>query len=303
MPQVVSESDVRAAQSSGVLMVPEGSLVTPLAREAAARLGVELGFKARTQRTVHVLGNWKMNLTLEQAVGLLERLAARKELKDCGAVVGVLPPYPYLVLASALLNGTSIAVGAQDASTEEAGAFTGDVSVRMIRPLCSMMLAGHSERRAIHGESSEQVWKKAALGIASGLKVVVCIGETAKQRDRGRMLPVLREQLAGVRSGVDAASAGRLLIAYEPIWAIGTGRRATVDQVEEAHREIRRVLSTALGGGPGDKVPILYGGSVQKDNAAELASSSAVDGFLVGGASLDDGNFAAIAQAFRGRPS
>jgi triosephosphate isomerase len=298
VPQVISESDVRAARRTGFLSVPEGSLVTPLAREAAARLGVKLGLRPSAARPLHVLGNWKMNLGLEQAVSLLQRLAGRGEFGRCGASVAVLPPHPYLVLAAALLSGTCIEVGAQDASAEEAGAFTGDVSVRMLRPLCTYLLVGHSERRSGHGERSELVWSKAALGLASGLKVVVCVGETAHERDRGRMLHVLREQLAGMAKAVPESAADRLILAYEPVWAIGTNRRATLEQVEEAHRELRRLLVAALGV-RGEQVSILYGGSVQPQNAAELARSVAVDGFLVGGACLDDGAFAAIADALR----
>jgi triosephosphate isomerase len=298
--RVISESDVRAARASGFLRVPEGALVTPLAREAAQSLGVELGVRSKTARTAHVLGNWKMNLGLERAVRLLQSLAGRGDLASCGAEVAVLPPYPYLVLASALLAGSPVAVGAQDVHHEEQGAYTGDVSVRMLDGLCTYVLVGHSERRLHHGETSERVWKKAALGLAGGLKVVACIGESSRERERGRMLPVLREQLAGLSKSVGKELAGRLLIAYEPVWAIGTGRRATLEQVEEVHREIRRLLSTALGEA-GDGVPILYGGSVQPENAAELADSACVDGFLVGGASLDDASFAAIAETFRGK--
>jgi triosephosphate isomerase (TIM) len=298
VPQVISESDVRAARRAGFLSVPEGALVTQLAREAASSLGVELGLKPRAPRAVHVLGNWKMNLGVEEAVALVERLASRAELSESGARVAVLPPHPYLMLAASLLAGSSVEVGAQDVSPEEAGAFTGDVSVRMIRGFCSYLLVGHSERRRHHGESSELVWRKAALGLGSGLKVVTCVGETAQERDRGRMLAVLREQLAGVAKAVSEEAAERLIVAYEPVWAIGTNRRATREQVEEAHREIRRLLAAALGP-PGDSVPILYGGSVQPQNAAELADSVAVDGFLVGAASLDDAAFAGIAATFR----
>jgi triosephosphate isomerase len=298
--RVISESDVRAARASGFLRVPEGALVTPLAREAAQSLGVELGVRSKRARTAHVLGNWKMNPGLERAVRLLQSLAARSELASCGAEVAVLPPYPYLVLASALLAGGPVAVGAQDVHHEEQGAYTGDVSVRMLDGLCTYVLAGHSERRLHHAETSERVWKKAALGLAAGLKTVVCVGESLRDRERGRMLPVLREQMAGLAKAVAAEAAGRLLIAYEPVWAIGTGRRATLEQVEEAHRELRRLLSTALREA-GETVPILYGGSVQPENAAELSGSACVDGFLVGGASLDDAAFAAIAETFRGK--
>lgn len=298
--QVISESDVRAARGKGFLAVPEGALVTPLAREAAATLGVELGVQARAPRTAHVLGNWKMNLSLEAATALLQGLAGRPELAGCNATVAVLPPHPYLMLAAALLSDTKIEVGAQDASHEEAGAFTGDVSVRMLSKLCTYLLVGHSERRQHHGETPERVLKKAALGLGAGLKVVVCVGETAQQRDRNKTLPVLREQLAGLAKAVPSPSAGLLLVAYEPVWAIGSNRRASVEQVEEVHREIRRILVASLGA-PGQLVPILYGGSVQPQNAEPLAASAIVDGFLVGGASLDAAAFAAIAETYRGK--
>ena len=297
MPQVISESDVRAARRSGFLSVPEGALVTPLAREEAARLRVELGLRPRTPRARVVIGNWKMNLGVPEAVALLERLAANAALRHPQVGVAVLPSYPYLVLASALLAGTPIEVGAQDISAEAFGAFTGDVSVGMLRSLCTLVLVGHSERRRAHGEASDLVWRKASVALSAGLKVVVCVGETAQQRDRGRTTPALREQMAGLAKAVPLDSADRLLIAYEPVWAIGANRSAGLDHVEEAHREIRRVLVTGLGPA-GEVVPILYGGSVQPQNAAELAGSVTVDGFLVGGASLDDAAFAAIAGSF-----
>jgi triosephosphate isomerase (TIM) len=297
VPQVISESDVRAARLTGILRVPEGALVTPLAREAAARLGVALEQRPRAPRSCVVLGNWKMNLDLGAAVRLLQGLATRPELAACGCEVGVMPPHPYLMLAAALLEGTSISVGAQDLSAHAGGAYTGEVSARMLRAFCKYVLVGHSERRQQHAESSELVWNKARAALAGELSVVVCVGESAHERERGRMPAVLREQLGGLGRAVPAEAAERLVIAYEPVWAIGTGKRAAPEQVGEAHREIRRLLESALGE-PGGLVPILYGGSVQPDGAAELARLPGVDGFLVGGASLDDGAFSAIAQTF-----
>ncbi len=298
MAQVISEWEVRAAASSGFLMVPEGALVTPLAREVARDLGIKLGSRPRVERRKFVFGNWKMNLSLDAAVWLLQSLAGAPELRSCRAGIGVFPSYPYLVLAKALLEGSCIGLGAQDLHQEKEGAFTGEVSGSMLESLCQYVLVGHSERRRYRDETSDLVWKKAKVALAHGLTAVVCVGESARDREGNRTSVVLREQLAGVSAAVASGEAQRLIVAYEPIWAIGTGRRAGRSEIELAHGQIRGLLRSALGD-VGDEIPILYGGSVQPDSCAELAASVSIDGFLVGGASLDEDSFVGIAMAFR----
>jgi triosephosphate isomerase len=244
-----------------------------------------------------VAGNWKMNglqasLKVAEAVrdGLDAGLAQRIDVLVC-------PPATLVGAAAAALKGSPVAVGGQDVHAEANGAYTGNVSAEMLADLgATYTIVGHSERRAYHHESDADIRAKALAARRAGLKAIICVGETREERESGRTLEIVRGQLAG--SLPDGATSADTVIAYEPVWAIGTGLTPTVDDVAEVHALIRKELSGRLGA-EGAKVRILYGGSVKPSNAAELMGVADVDGALVGGASLKAEDFLGIAAAYR----
>ena len=243
-----------------------------------------------------VAGNWKMNGTPRTAEALVRALAARLA-GGTAAEVLLCPPFTLLERVVRAAAGTAFRVGAQDCSTEAApGAFTGEVSAAMLAEVgCSAVIVGHSERRARHAESDAQVRQKAAHALAAGLLPLICVGETRAEREAGRAEAVVARQLAGSLPALDPSQG--VVVAYEPVWAIGTGLTATPDDVGAMHARIRRELR-AIGGAAG-KAAILYGGSVKAGNAAELFAVPEVAGALVGGASLEAEGFAAIVEACR----
>ena len=239
-----------------------------------------------------VVGNWKMNGGLAQNAALLSALAA-----GCRAgadrEMAVCVPFPYLTQAKELLAGSAIAWGAQDVSEHASGAFTGEVSAGMIAEFgARYALAGHSERRQFHGERDEQVAAKAKAALAAGLTPIVCVGETLAEREAEQTSAVVTRQIDAVIRTLGAAMT-RTVVAYEPVWAIGTGRTASPEQAQEVHALLRGRLASA---GAAD-VRLLYGGSVKAANAASLFGMPDVDGGLVGGASLDAREFLAIGVA------
>ncbi len=252
-----------------------------------------------------IAGNWKMNGLRDPGVALARELAARAGAAGpLGYDLLVCPPAPLLVPVGEALRGSAIALGGQDCHRERAGAHTGDVSAAMLVDAgCSYVLVGHSERRAEHGEGDATVRAKAEAAQAAGLIPIVCVGESAEERTAGRALAVIERQVshslprAGEPSGPRAGEPSDLVIAYEPVWAIGTGRTATPADVAEAHGHIRALLAGLLGAEAAGAHRILYGGSVKPDNAAELLAVAGVDGALVGGASLDAEHFWAIGAA------
>lgn len=242
-----------------------------------------------------IAGNWKMNCLLEDGTQLAKGIAAKvKENKfDCDFLI--CPPFTLLGFVKKCLRGTKIALGAQDVHFAEKGAHTGDISPLMLTDLgCQYAIVGHSERRTDHFESNELICKKAAAAHTAGLKVVICIGETGAERDEGKTIKVCQDEISG--SVPESANAKNTVIAYEPIWAIGTGRTPTAADVEEVHAAVRKALAKKLGKAEANKMRILYGGSVKPSNAAELLSLPDVDGALIGGASLKVEDFIAIAQ-------
>lgn len=243
-----------------------------------------------------IAGNWKMNGLLEDGIALAKGVA--QEVKTMGKIECeflVCPPFTLLTSVKKALRGAKVALGAQDVHFAEKGAHTGDISPVMLKDLgCRYVIVGHSERRADHGESNELICKKAAAAHAQGLKTVICIGETEAQRDAGKTIDVCKEQILG--SVPDDSSASDTVIAYEPVWAIGTGKTPTAADVEEVHAAVRKVLAKKLGKGNANKMRILYGGSVKPGNAAEFLSLPDVDGALIGGASLKVADFIAIAK-------
>jgi len=232
---------------------------------------------------VLIAGNWKMHKGHEETAAFCRDLRDQLEWVD-GVDVAVCPPFLSLSAAVQALAGTDIAVAAQNVHWEAEGAYTGEVSAPMLFELGVYgAIVGHSERRQLFGENDENVGKRAAAGLEAGLSIIACVGETEAEREAGQMQDVLRRQVSVLQPHDE------LVIAYEPVWAIGTGKTATPDQAQEAHAFIRSLID----------VPILYGGSVKPDNAAELLSQADVDGALVGGASLEVDSFAAICKAAR----
>lgn len=227
---------------------------------------------------------------------LLEELKADCERVET-AELAVLPPYVYLPLAAQILLKTQIVWGAQDVSSEAKGAYTGEVSADMLLDFdCTYVLVGHSERRILFNETNSVVAKKFNAALCSGLRPILCVGETEQQRDAGKTLQIIKEQLAAVLDLTDnLTQLARMVVAYEPVWAIGTGKQATAEQAQEVHAFIRaelKKLETSLA----DSVRILYGGSVKPENAAEIFSMPDVDGGLIGGASLQADQFLTIGK-------
>jgi len=235
-----------------------------------------------------VAGNWKMNGNHESIAALIAGLLEMRS----EAEVAIFPPYVYIPVVVAEIEGTDISVGAQNISEHYSGAFTGEVSGEMLREVgCRYVIVGHSERRSIYGETNQQVAEKFSAAQTGGLIPVLCVGETLEQREQGGTLDVIAAQVDAVinASGLDAIC--NAVIAYEPVWAIGTGKTASAEQAQVVHQAIRQQL-----GDSGARTRILYGGSVKASNAAELFSQPDVDGALVGGASLDAKEFNEICK-------
>ncbi len=244
-----------------------------------------------------VAGNWKMN-------GLKAATSEIADLRDAvgrgengAAEIAVCPPATLIAAAAQAIAGGGIALGGQDCHAKASGAFTGDISAEMLKDAgCAYVIVGHSERRAGHGEGDAEVKAKAQAALAAGLTAIVCVGETRAQRDAGEAMTVVSGQVRG--SLPEGASAANVVIAYEPVWAIGTGLTPTADDVAAMHRSIRLLLGELIGA-EGARTRILYGGSVKPANARELLGLPDVDGALVGGASLKAADFLAIAAAYR----
>jgi len=245
------------------------------------------------KRVSFVAGNWKMNTSRSTAIDLA-RGVVRGAMS--GVDIGVAPPFVYLDAVGAAVAGSTVKLGAQDVYIEKNGAFTGEISIEMLKDLSvSFVLAGHSERRHVLGEKPELVSKKAQTIYAAGLTLVHCVGETLAQRDANQTFDVVRTQLGEL--GAWVTDPQRLVIAYEPVWAIGTGRNATDAQAQEVHAFIRQTLARTYSQDLADRVRIQYGGSLKPDNAKALLSQPDVDGGLIGGASLKAESFLAIAAA------
>ncbi len=246
-------------------------------------------------RKMLIAGNWKMNGLMADGVALATEIKTAVKSKKRTCEFLVCPPFTLLTSVKKALRGVKVALGAQDCHFNEKGAHTGDVSPLMLVDAgCSYVILGHSERRADHGESNELVCKKAEAANKAGLKTVVCIGETLEQRDAGKTIDVCSKQVMG--SVPEGATAQNTVIAYEPVWAIGTGKTPTAQDVEDVHAAVRKVLAKKLGKAQANKMRILYGGSVKPSNAKEFLSLPDVDGALIGGASLKSVDFMAIAD-------
>ena len=244
-----------------------------------------------------VVGNWKMNKSGAEAVDLA--MAVNRELADSGEVdVGLCPPFTALAAVSKVLASSQVRLGAQNMHWEKSGAYTGEISAAMLRDLyCHYVILGHSERRACFHETDEDVNRKVKAALEATLVPIVCVGETLAQREAGAMADVVRTQVTNSMAGL-GSGLRQVVVAYEPVWAIGTGRTATPAQAQEVHALIRKILGE-MGGEAARAVRIQYGGSVKAANAVELFSQPDIDGGLIGGAALDAVGFIQIVKAAR----
>ncbi len=245
-------------------------------------------------RKIIIAGNWKLNKTIKEAIELVNGL--KREVVDIDEVdIVVCPVYTALSEVGDILTDSHIKLGAQDVYWEDAGAFTGEVSAPLLKDVgVQYVIIGHSERRQYFGETDETVNKKIKAALAHGLTPIVCVGENLAQREANETLDVIRRQVQEGLKGLNAEELEKMIIAYEPIWAIGTGKTATSEQAQEVHKFIRELLGQLAGKEIAEKIRIQYGGSVKPDNTRELVSQEDIDGALVGGASLKVDSFAAI---------
>jgi triosephosphate isomerase len=250
-------------------------------------------------RKPFVAGNWKMNTDSHTSVNLAEGVASGSiDVAGRDVDVAVIPPFVYLQVVVQALNRAAIAVGAQDIYYEQKGAFTGEISTSMLKDIgCNYVLCGHSERRHVMGESDELVNKKVAAAICGGLLPIFCVGEKLEEREASQTNEVVTRQMKQGLAGLSIEKVSAVTIAYEPVWAIGTGLTATPEQAQEVHALIRKLLDEMYDGELAEEIRILYGGSVKPDNAADLMRKQDIDGLLVGGASLNADDFVAIIKA------
>ena len=245
-----------------------------------------------------IAGNWKMNTSLETGTALASGLGDHVRGRDLPVDVLVCPPFPYLAAVKATAGEAGISVGAQNCYFEASGAFTGEVSVDMLKDIgCDSVILGHSERRHVLKECDDMINKKTKAAIEGGLQVVLCVGELLEEREADKTEAVLDEQMAGGLKDVSAEQMANVVIAYEPVWAIGTGKTASPEQAEQAHAHLRKWLADRYTSEVAEQTRILYGGSVKPANAKELLGQQNVDGALVGGASLTVDNFGPIIDA------
>ena len=251
-------------------------------------------------RKTLIAANWKMTKKIAEAEAFVNRMKLSLDsVAHCDLLI--FPPFFAVPAVSNLLRGTPVGVGAQDLFWEDKGAFTGEISGEMIRDAgASHVLIGHSERRQVIGESNEVIHKKLLAAYRAGLIPILCVGETLVQREAGEAKSIVKKQVTSSVSGLGESEMARLVIAYEPVWAIGTGKTATPDDAEEMHFFIRRLVAETSGSGVSENMVIQYGGSVKPDNAASLLGREHIDGALIGGASLEVDSFLKIAQASPG---
>ena len=244
-----------------------------------------------------VAGNWKMNKTLQEGVALATELKSIVKNPNCDVIVGT--PFIHLATVAELLKGSPIAVAAENCADHASGAYTGEVSAAMVKSTgASYVIIGHSERRAYYGETYAILKEKVQLALANGLRPIFCVGEVKEEREAGRQNEVVKAQLEGSLFGFTAEEFAKVVIAYEPVWAIGTGLTATPEQAQEMHSHIRGLIAAKYSREIADGCSILYGGSCNAKNAASLFANPDIDGGLIGGASLKAEDFKAIIDAF-----
>ena len=245
-----------------------------------------------------IAGNWKMNKDVAETQSLVRDLITRIGTPKSTTTVVVCPPFTSLAVADYLLKGSSIKLGAQNMSEQDDGAYTGELSARMLLSAgCEYVILGHSERRQYYKETDELINKKTKKALVAGLFPIVCVGETLAERESGVMEKVITTQITGVLKDLTVENMAKVVIAYEPVWAIGTGKTATPEQANDVHQLIRNLVKGLFGAAVAEGLIIQYGGSVNAANAAQLLSQKDIDGALVGGASLKGDAFAAIVMA------
>lgn len=244
-----------------------------------------------------IAGNWKMFKTPEESKELINGIKSKLIFPLGTTKVIIFPSFTSLSLAQSLVTGSPIALGAQNMYLEDEGAFTGEISPKMLRAVgCSYVILGHSERRQYFGETNEFTNKKARKALSSGLIPVICVGETLEQREKNITDQIVSTQVKGVLREIGTSDVERLIIAYEPVWAIGTGKTATPQQAQEVHLLIRKIIGQLFSWATAEKVIIQYGGSVKPENSRELLSQNDIDGALVGGACLNTDSFLTIIE-------
>ena len=245
-----------------------------------------------------IAGNWKMFKDVHETSELVNGIKAKLDFPLESTQIILCPPFTSLTVVQSLIQGSAMKLGAQNMYLEEEGAFTGEVSPKMLKSVgCTHVILGHSERRQYFGETNESINKKAKKALASGLTPIICVGETLEEREKNITDQVISVQVKGVLRDISAANVEKCIIAYEPVWAIGTGRNATPEQAEEVHLLIRKLIGQMHSWAVAEKVVIQYGGSVKPENAESLLRKPNIDGALVGGASLKSDSFVAIVRA------
>jgi len=244
-----------------------------------------------------IAGNWKMNNDLKESITLVSEIKTSLEKRENIDVI-LCPPFTSLETASALLKDSHIKLGAQNMHFEDSGAFTGEISAKMLKSVgCEYVILGHSERRTIFNETDEVINKKIKKALSENLKVIFCIGETLEEREKGTTNSVLEKQIKNGLQDITSSQMDELIVAYEPVWAIGTGKTASPQQAEEAHNFIRSIISEIFSDFIAESTIIQYGGSVKPDNAKELMGQDNINGALVGGACLKSKSFVEIINA------
>ena len=249
-------------------------------------------------RNFLIAGNWKMNLNRAESADLSSALAGNFGSAPDGVEIAVCPPSVYLDAVSRIVGSSAVRLGSQNMYHQTNGAFTGELSAAMLQDVgCHYVILGHSERRALMGETDQQVNEKTQAALAAGLTPIVCVGESLEQRESGKTMDVIGQQFQKSLADLDEQQIVSLVIAYEPVWAIGTGKVATPEQAEEVHLDLRNLLEKRYNSDVAGRVQILYGGSVKPENASQLLAQPNVDGALVGGASLKAESFGGIIEA------
>lgn len=246
-----------------------------------------------------VAGNWKMNTTVPEGVELAKAVVEKSAQLPENVGLIVAPPFTHLASVASVLKGSKVQLSAQNCADHEKGAYTGEVSVSMLASVgCQWTILGHSERRQYYGETDEKLVEKVKLALAGGLGVILCVGENLDQREAGKHFDVVTDQIKNVLYNFTADDMEKIIVAYEPVWAIGTGKTATAEQAEEIHACIRKVLADKFGAQVADDTTILYGGSCKPSNAKELFAQKDIDGGLIGGAALKADDFNQIALSY-----
>ncbi len=246
-----------------------------------------------------VAGNWKMNTTVPEGVELAKAVLAKSAEVPAGIGLIVATPFTHLCPVAGVVNGTRVELSAENCADKEKGAYTGEVSAAMIASTgAQWTILGHSERRQYYGETDEKLVEKVKLALANGLKVILCVGENLDEREAGRHFEVVKTQIENVLFQFTAEEMASIVVAYEPVWAIGTGKTATAEQAEEIHACIRQILAGHFGAQVAEDTTILYGGSCKPSNAKELFAQKDIDGGLIGGAALKADDFIGIALSF-----